>query len=359
MRQPTFAPALAACLVSALLLTSACDAFRQKDTAPEPYFKPGEYGGDPLPGTEHLYNVRLSPDGQKVAFIRSFTPGAPMDPRDQLWITNRDGSDPQIIGVNVGTIDWSPDGEKLAVTVWYGIDAYVYTINLKMLTATQWTGRDTDFFNHPTVSNPIWFQDGERLLVSVMAKDYQQPFERGLYTINTRTGEIVGPLVELMQAAFLGEGDLYATGRKYVMNKDPRDGNSARFDFETRQWKWLTELAYDSLKYVEVAVPSPTKPMLAQARVVSNAWQLFLMDSDGNSIGQVTHFGAENPRWTYDGRYVLFKRDVHKGAGARYVPFIYDVESGSESVLFALQPDSLPQFPALSEPSSAAFGLAP
>ena len=53
---------------------------RQYATQPE---KDGEKPSASAPGTEHLYNVRLSPDGEKVAFIRSFTPDAPMDPRDE------------------------------------------------------------------------------------------------------------------------------------------------------------------------------------------------------------------------------------------------------------------------------------
>ena len=123
-----------------------------------------------MAGTEELYNVRLSPDGAQVALIREATPGEPDDPRDQLWIVNRDGSDARLIGVNIGTVDWSPDGEQLAVTVSYGIDFYVYTIELATLEARQWTGGEEQFFSKPTVSNPVWFADGERLLVSVVAE---------------------------------------------------------------------------------------------------------------------------------------------------------------------------------------------
>ena len=336
--------------LASLLLVPACSLTGGEDPPPEPepLFAPGDYGGDPLPGTEELYNVRLSPDGSQVALIRSFTPGQPGQPRDQLWITDRDGSDPRLIGVNVGTVDWSPDGERLAVTVSYGIDVYVYTIDLATLEAVQWTGGEAQFFSKPTVSNPVWFEDGRRLLVSVSQKAYEQPFERGIYTIDTRTGAVEGPLVELMQGAFLGGGDRYAVGVKFIPGQDPLDGNLARYDFERERWSWVTRIPRDSLDFIGTATPSPTADQVAQSRYAGNAWQLFLMEGDGTAARQMTTLGGDNPRWSYDGGRVLFRRDVHRGPGARYVPFAYDVAAGTAAALWPDLPDSLPAFPPLS-----------
>ncbi|GIV58004.1 MAG: hypothetical protein KatS3mg042_0917 [Rhodothermaceae bacterium] len=336
-----------------LLALSACSLTGGEDPTPEPSFKPGEYGGDPLPGTENLVNLRLSPDGRRVALIRRQTPDEPFDPRYQLWIVDRDGTNPELIAVNVGMVDWSPDGKTLAVAVWRGIDAYVYTIDLETREAIQWSGREDQFFSKPTVGTPIWYRDGRRLLVSVFAKDYQQPFARGIYTIDTETGQITGPHVELMQSAFLGNNDHFAIGRKYTHNRDPLNGNFALYLFEAREWKWITDFSRDSLDFVDVPVPSPTSDLAVQSRWVDNAKQLFLMDKEGRNVRQITTMGGDWGLWSYDGRQIFFRRDVHKGEGARYVPFVYDVATGQSAPLWPALPDSLPPFPPLATQKQA------
>jgi len=79
----------------------------------------------------------------------------------------------------------------------------VYTIDLGILEATPWSGRDNQRPSCPVRSNPVWFQDGRRWLVSVAQKVYRQPFPRGRYVINTQDTTTTGPLVELMQHAYL------------------------------------------------------------------------------------------------------------------------------------------------------------
>ena len=117
------------------------------DMSPEePLFEPGDATAAALPGTEHLYQLTPSPDGSRIALVRRQTPGEEFSPHDQLWIVNADGSDPRFIGVNVGGIDWSPDGETLALTIWIGTNSYVYTLDLATLEATRWSGTDEHFF---------------------------------------------------------------------------------------------------------------------------------------------------------------------------------------------------------------------
>ena len=57
-------------LLLLLMFTGAISSCEQPVDPPdekEPYFQPGEYGGDPLEGTEHLYNMQLSPYSQPHA----------------------------------------------------------------------------------------------------------------------------------------------------------------------------------------------------------------------------------------------------------------------------------------------------
>jgi len=343
----TFGLALLATMVVAL----SCSGPTEPPTE-EPTFAPGEYGGEPLPGTEHLSNVKPSPGGDRFALVRKRTPGKPSDPRNQLWIVDEDGTTPRLIGVNILGADWHPDGNRVAVTVAIGIDFYVYTIDLETMETTQWTGKNDQRLSFPVASSSGWYKDGKRLLTFVAQKAYQQPFPRGLYVINTDDSITTGPLVELFETSYFGNDHQYVVGQKYLREEDPRSGNFARYDFADSTWHWITDFPKDSLvRYVDPPVPSPTSTVLVQSRKVHNAPQLFLMNHRGENIRQITELGGDNPRWSPDGSYFVFRRDVHRGEGARYVPYRFDPDRMEGQPLWPTLPDSVPDFPPLSSQS--------
>jgi dipeptidyl aminopeptidase/acylaminoacyl peptidase len=339
-------------LIGAVGVATACSMLTEPPPEEgEPTFAPGEYGGDPLPGTEYLSNVKASPSGDRYALIRKRTPGEPSDPRNQLWVVGQDGANPRLVGVNILGADWHPDGDRVSVTVATGIDFYVYTINLKTMESTQWTGKDNQRLSFPVVSSSGWFKDGRRLLVFVAQKAYQQPFPRGLYVIDTQDSTTVGPLVELFEAVYFGNKQQYVVGQKYVRKENPRSGNFARYDFADSSWQWITAFPEDSLRHVEPPTPSPISQRIVQSRKVQNADQLFLMDKNGESLRRVTEMGGDNPRWSPNGSSFVFRRDVHRGEGARYVPFRFDLERMEAEPLWPALPDSVPDFPDLSTQS--------
>ncbi|HKI44596.1 MAG TPA: hypothetical protein VKA08_04590 [Balneolales bacterium] len=185
-------------LILSLVLSCQHTPVTPKPPVPEPYFKSGEYGGDAMPGTEWITAAFPSPDGQKIILVRNWTPGRiGTDPMSQLWIVNKDGSDPKLIATGSGAVSWSSDDSKIALTYAIDLDTYLFTIDLQTMEAKQLTGRKDQYFDKSTVSQPIWFQDGNRLLVSVWGKAYQQSFERGLYIMNLKTDSIRGPLVSI------------------------------------------------------------------------------------------------------------------------------------------------------------------
>ena len=345
-----------ATLLAILGMAAACSTPTEPPPLeePDPLFEQGDYGGPALPGTEELFNLMPSPDGERIALIRARTPGVSTDPRNQLWIVDRDGSNPRLISVNTGTANWSPDGNDLAVTVGLGGDVYAYTIDLETLEATQWTGREDQRLSLPVANNPKWFSDGHRLLITVSQKAYQQPFERGQYIIDTRDSTTTGPIVELMEGTSFGNRQEYVVGQKYLPDRGPNDGNFARYDFADGTWHWITDIPRDSLTrvLVDVPVPSPTADLVVQSRYVGFAKQLVLFrpDPDGadDDARQITELGGDNPRWEPDGSGFLFKRDVHRGEGAHYVPFRFDLETRKAKPLWPALPDSVPDFPDLS-----------
>jgi len=345
-------PLLATTAIAILLMAPACSMFTEPPPEEdEATFAPGEYGGEPLPETEHLYNVVPSPGGDFYALIRAQTPGKSSDPRNQLWIVAQDGSNPDLVGVNIGTVDWAPNGDTLAVTVAVGIDSFIYTIDLTTGDTTRWSGDESYFFSKPTAGLPVWFKSGKKLLVSVSQEAYQQPFERGIYTVNTTTKSVSGPLAVLMEATYLGNNDRYAIGQKYTYEDSELSGNFARFDFSDSTVHWITSFSKDSLRHVEPPTPSPTSELIVQSREIQDAEQLFLMNHRGENVRQITERGGDNPRWGDDGSSFIFRRDVHRGEGARYVPFRFDLETMTAEPLWPALPDSVPDFPNLSTQS--------
>jgi hypothetical protein len=340
---------LAGTVAGTVLVAAACSTPTEPPSeGEEPTFAPGEYGGDPLPSTEHITIVEPSPSGDRFAVIRRRTPGELSDPRFQLWIVDRDGSNPRLISVNTQDVAWHPDGERLVVTVARGIDFFVYTIDLKTMETTQWTGKESQRLSFPVVSMVGWFQDGDRILVSANQKAYQQPFPRGIYIINTSDSTTVGPLLELFEPTRLGAADQYTVGKKYIRNGAPKSGNFARYDFDEDSWYWITNVSQDSLRHMGTPVPSPTDDHIVQSREIENAKQLFLMNSRGKNTRQITDLGGDIPGWGPDASYITFRRDVHRGEGARYVPFRFDLETMTAEPLWPARPDSVPDFPDLS-----------
>lgn len=318
--------------------------------ADEPYFRPGEYGGTSIPGTESLNNIALSPDGSRIALVREKTAGDFFSPRKQLWIMDADGSNPTLVALEVGTVDWSPDGSRLAVTASPGgisIDSYIYVIDLNTREVTPLTGLEHHVIDMGTAHLPWWFEDGRRVLVSVYTTAWLQRFARGVYIIDTETNHTTGPFVELMQTASLTDGERSFVGTKYLEVHTPESGNIARYDFAMDSWRFITNLRIEAGLSGPPALGTAAHDILAQAIRIDNVEQLFTFRIDGAFRRQITEMGGDNPRWTRDGRRFIFRRDVHKGDGARYIPFVYDLDSGTEAALWPALPDSVPSFPPL------------
>src|SRR5690554_4043482 len=147
---------------------------------PEPYFKPGEYGGQELPGTEHLTWISPSPDGEKLAVVRKFTPGQ-NNPLYQLWIMDADGSNAELVTYNTQTVYWHPKRNIMAFTFNPHTTPYTYVFTYNLITEELklWNSKGELFFNKYVEAAAGWFEDGKRLLIGVNGKAYQQEYERG------------------------------------------------------------------------------------------------------------------------------------------------------------------------------------
>ncbi|WP_245772010.1 TolB family protein [Rhodothermus profundi] len=305
-----------------------------------------DYGGDPLPGTESLFNLRFSPDGRWVALIRAYTPGR-LDPPNQLWLVSRDGRQLRFLGAGIGSVDWSPDGKRLALSYEPSLccDSYVVTLDLGSGRVAVWTGLDSLLLSHPTATFPHWFRDGRRLLVSVVLEPRDQPYRGGAYVLDLVLRRAIGPVAP-MTAAMPGGRDRFAVGIMPQAEGGVYRENVVRYEFGTGELRVLTDFGSEEAFTFSVA-PSPVGDEVVLERRVEGVPQLFLLDGRGRVLRQLTERGGHNPRWSYDGRAVVFLRDVEAGPGARNVPFVYWLEEDRVEVLWPMLPDSVPVFPAL------------
>lgn len=338
-----------------LLAFAACDTHPLTPPEEPGRWGPGDYGGPALAGMEDLYNLTLSPDGTRIALTRKRTPGQeegtsddpPMDPVDQLWIVNADGTNPQFIAGNVLIAQWAPDNQRLLIGMTVGIASYVFTLDLNTMEATQWSGSSNNYLSYATASPGGWFKDGKRILIFVWGQAYQQPYQRGAYVIDTETSQIEGPLLDYFQSTRLGNNESYIMGQKYTPldhDEADRNGNWARLDLESNSWTYITDMPTDSTEFLTVK-PNPVGTEATLEYRVHYANQLFLMDQYGSDLRQITELGGGNARWTHDGTRVFFRRDSHVGPGAHWVPMVYDVRTGNEYVLWPDLENFVPQFP--------------
>lgn len=317
---------------------------------PEPYFKEGEYGGEELPGTEHFTQIKHSPDGERVALIRKYTPNQ-SDPLYQLWVMDSDGSNPELISFNVLNVHWHPTNNKLAFTFNPHTTPYLYvfTLNLNNEEIELWNSKEDQFFNKYTSATTGWFSDGERLLIGVNGKAYQQTYDRGIYTLNVTDTSHTGPLKTLFSPAQLGNNEQWVVGFQYT--DDNLSANRALLNLETKKFNWLTTYgtSSDSLReFTDYPSINPSGPEIILPRFVENAWQLFHVNEHGENVEQLTDLGGHEVTWTRDKDYFIFNRDTHKAPGARYIPFKYNFAEGTREPLWPNLPDSVPSFPEFS-----------
>jgi len=313
----------------------------------ETYFQPGEYGGEPLPGTEHLLWISPSPDGEKIAVIRRQTPGK-LDQFNQLWILDRDGNNAELITYNIQSVDWHPTKNELALSYNPNATAYSYlfTLNLKSNNLKLWNSKKDLFFDTYTSASNGWFNDGENILMTVTGQAYQQDYERGIYSINVTDSTHRGPYKILFAASALGNNDQWVVGLQYSTSN--LSSNRALYNLDTDEFQWLTSYHADSdslRRYTGYPVINPSGPEIIISKFVDNAWQLYQINQFGKVVEQLTELGGERPRWSRGVDYFTFIRDINKAPGARYIPFKYDFSTGEEEPIWPNLPDSVPDFP--------------
>lgn len=212
------------------------------------------------------WHPRISPDRQKIIFTRevSFQFLRP-------FIMNIDGSQEYELnihpGAHVGFLDWSPDGQKLAVQSWDDgdTDIYIYDINTNQITqitynvAMDWT--------------PRWSPNGEWIVY------YSN--ESGIYRI------------------YLIRPD--GTDKHLLTNTSGLEERGAAFSLSGNK-------------------------IVFTGRDNASQWDLFLIDADGNNLVRLTNTPDINEfhcSWGLSENQFLFAREAFSDKGL----YLFDLQS--------------------------------
>jgi len=200
---------------------------------------------------EHAADPQVSPDGERVIYVRSFMDIMADRRRSNLWIVNVDGSDHRPLTTgneNHHSPRWSPDGDRLLYLSGEEHTAQVYC---------RWmdTGQTARLAQLPGPASGIaWSQDGSRIAFSMPISAPVEPFVK--------------------------------------MPAKPRGAEWAE------SAKVITKVLYriDGIGYL--------KDMY---------FHVFVLTADGGTPRQITsgNYHHRDPRWTPDGETLVFSANRH------------------------------------------------
>lgn len=236
---------------------------------------------------EYAADPQISPDGERVVYVRSFMDIMADRRRSNLWIIDADGSNQRPLtsgNENHHSPRWSPDGDRLLYLSGEEHTAQVYC---------RWmdTGQTARLAQLPGPASGIaWSPDGSRIAFSMPVRSPSEPFVK--------------------------------------MPAKPRGATWADPP------KVIDKVVYrmDGIGYVP-----------------DMFFHLFVLPADGGSPRQITSgdFHHRNPRWTPDGEALIFSANRHDDW--EYQPRnseIYSVDLGTREITALtdrLGPDTAPE----------------
>jgi len=214
------------------------------------------------PNTDDL-RPRISPNGQKVLFTRRYADGS-----HRPFVINPDGSGEQELNILPGFAivlgDWSPDIQKMVLYAWDNSDPDIFIYDFASETATQLT------FNTATDWMPRWSPEGDWI-------SYHSD-ESGIF-------------------------------RNYLIRPGGMDKH----------------LITPQISYLEEKYPSfspDAAQILFYGRDNSSAWDLFMVDIDGNNLIRFTQTSSVNEHqgcFSPDGQKIVYVRNDGSMAGGLYI----------------------------------------
>ncbi|HTP01869.1 MAG TPA: hypothetical protein VMJ64_10895 [Anaerolineales bacterium] len=149
----------------------------------------------------YLSFARWSPDGSKIAFIKTPDSATPFTV-GELWVMNADGFGARkLADADAGhgyAEEWSPDGSKIAFVVRENPEAAeadqsvgALKSNLAVVEVQDGSQSQLTHFPDARVEAPVWSPDGNRITFTAVLDD-----KMNIYTVDLTSGEVEQALPE-------------------------------------------------------------------------------------------------------------------------------------------------------------------
>ncbi len=229
-----------------------------------------------------------SPDGKTIAFISGGNPETQIPAG--LYFVDLDGRNRRLFfeGAKVYSPDWSPDGEWIVFSNY----ALIYKIKVNGDSLTQLIFEGS---NH----KPDWSPDGEKIVYT-----RSEP-GTGMWIMDSDgsnkrwIGFMSDPdwSPDMRHFSYVGFGnDIWVA--------DTNGANPERLTYingDSRYPQW-----------------SPDGSKIVFGSMKASPPQIFVMNSDGSDLKQLTTTGAEYPTWPHDSKYILYT-DVRQQYGRLFI----------------------------------------
>ncbi len=172
---------------------------------------------------EHASDPQVSPDGQRVVYVRHFMDVKKDRRRSNLWVINSDGCEhrPLTTGKhNDGQPCWSPDGKRLIYVSAAGGTPQLYCRWMD----TGQVAKLTDATSAP--ANPAWSPVGKRIAFTMAVADTAAPFVE--LPAKPEAAEWAAPPKVIRKVIYRADGAGYLKDEHAHVFVIPADGGAPR-----------------------------------------------------------------------------------------------------------------------------------
>jgi serine/threonine-protein kinase len=257
-----------------------------------------ELGASPVPVLQNV-SVSIGEGGAQFDFsnngLLAYVGGSSqVEPYPAVWVDARGGTSQLLPEAGVyGNPQLSPDGGRLALTVWRGDNWDVWVYDIERGVSTRLT------FDKSLDSEQIWSPDGQWLIFS--------SDQNGPDSLYRKRADGSGEIERLTEAKSPQWAATWSNDGRYVMYiQQGEQFDLGYLDLETRETHTFLATQFSD------AFPdfSPDGRWLAYASNENGAWAVYVRPfPTGEGKWQVSDVGSAHPRWSGDGRTLFWRTD--------------------------------------------------